>query len=83
MKVLSTVLSASMLLGVGAASASAQGLPPGTMPPVYGSDWAALQLRSQDLKASTSGSRQYETGQAAAPGTTEGMHSSPPSAGGG
>ena len=80
-KSLSIVLSASMLLGAGAASASAQGLPAGTAPPVYGSVWSGEQMRSSNMyvpasdsnmsKISQSKTGQSKTGLAEMPVTNE------------
>jgi hypothetical protein len=67
-KLLSSVMSASMLLGAGAAFA--QGLPPGAYPGSNG-PWAVNELSSENLKASTSDSNQLKTDQVAVPRIAE------------
>src|ERR1700709_788541 len=59
-KLLLSAAGVSILLGVG--TASAQGLPPGTVPPVYGSTWGANQLKIQALNASGTSTQQAGTG---------------------
>jgi ABC-type sugar transport system substrate-binding protein len=54
-KVLFAVAGASALLAAGVASA--QGLPPGTVPPVYGSVWSANQLNGLTLGAAATSPR--------------------------
>ena len=57
-----TVLGALAVLG--SLPASAQGLPLGTVPPVYGSVWAARQREARDAQALASA--QAQAGQMAA-----------------
>lgn len=53
------------------ASAFGQGLPAGTMAPVYGTTWAAAQAQSHSLNAQTMASESSKTARAEAPKTTE------------
>ena len=50
-KPLHVTMSVSVLLCTGVAAAFAQGLPAGTMPPVYVSSWSAQQTRTTAMNA--------------------------------
>jgi hypothetical protein len=53
------------------ASAFGQGLPAGTMAPVYGSTWAAAQAQSHSLNAQNVASEPSKTPRAEAPRTPD------------
>ncbi len=48
-KSISAMTIASMMLCLGFVSASAQGLPAGASPPIYGSAWATQQLQARNM----------------------------------
>ena len=69
-KLLFAAISASTLLG--AAAASAQGLPVGTTPPNYGSVWSANKIASERQNPSTLASNQVKAHQPTVAKTAEG-----------
>ncbi|WP_146101666.1 hypothetical protein [Rhodopila globiformis] len=70
-KLLHVTISVSLILGVGIDPAVAQGLPPGTQAPLYGSAWGANKERLKSSAADMQDSGQLRIAREAAPMATD------------